>query len=1390
MSKYINLPTHSVGQNELYLNGRKLENSKPLTLKVKGLTPNKYNIDFLLECGSAIEVSNINVTSSTEGINVIVTDVPGRFESDDDLDLGRNKVVQVVAIKDTDSIVLNISSSGTNYTINISIDKLEEDQIITLIPNFKTLNDISYFPNGVMEYPSSNFDLPLPILESGYKVSWLDGNKAYELNSTTPNVNLYYLKSSISIEDLGEEQEVTDANNVLINLADPIVKTSLNSKSYLIPFVAEFVKDDYIVSSRVVLLARMYIGLEDEWKRPLEKLFVPMNTTPGSKNRYTLKSLTPNVEILDTPYTKWWDKNGVSGISRLSKNAIKYTNEGYTEENEDIDFICTRDTENDEGYTLNVNYTPISDTIGFMLDFKIRDVNIGNQRKWITVANQIQGVTSVFDQSTNLTIEKYKSAKFNFTANNIAKLKFGDKTVDTKIIKSRNIETVVSGIRYSYTVNESYGIELGPDRTAYPELTGTITLDASKAIVGNYELTISLCSYDDTVLDTKKIKVNVKRPAAVMSADFDNKKLNVDIDKGIIIPITCKNVYSATVKNSEILTKMSATIENANGEGDLQENGTYSTYTFNLKIEPRELGTETIVLLLEDDQSDIELELRKPIDIYTTKYTPINSNANLKDYKQGLAVRHSYNEKINHRLPLAFVSGGEVADYILVCKYPISQDTFDKSKDDKKNVYISKANSNRLEYLADSKVSDNEGAQGGELYKVANPNITKPILKSIKDNGMLNGKAYPIGDSIYLDTMLANLTDAHYLACLENDVNDQNVNWYKHNRRSFFGTDLEALSYYPELPLKPVEGTKGGTWKIGGDYGDYELRPGIMNPNISSKIDYRDNDLLPMITTGTKLTHNGQTCGVVDSFGMGIKTYSDIRYRFDGKKEYLEVVDPYKTKTEYVDDNDKEFTTIEFNRDQNIISVPKAYIGANDFPTKTKSGVFYNAEYFKDKNATLLDNAGIPKNNLIKDYVDDDSFKGNAGYRSESLPRFGKSVYFADTDSIKATKKATTGYFLSGYTSEGKLVNTREESENENPNHISKLFSVGIDGSIKGSYRSRMLVNENTVYHINKNDGYKNDQAYFNSRIHFLIFDTERNTPTVPSISTQWVEVEVGKVVKFNFGNSSDTVSVNNVDSSCITVDTSAKTISGLKVGKTQFDLTVKSGSNSETTITIYVNVIEVKPVTKMTINKTNLSLTVGDIDNIIVTTEANSITYDSDGLDLFTFSPGLPSEGSINCSLMANAPGSTTIYITAKVEDKESNTIAINLSIKARTETKYTLEPTEVSFTKSEITGSYLNNTLFKKVKLTENSLIGSGMLGLWSETLKGKRFLVNPDYTFTIDFGVPSAGQYEIGYIAQQDADFSQGTTLPETKPETNPSNKNKIIEGKIIVTITEDE
>lgn len=1390
MPKYINIPKHSVGQNELYLNGRKLENSKPLALKVKGLTPNKYNIDFLLECGSAIEVSNINVASSTEGINVIVTDIPGKFESDDDLDLGRNKVVQLVAIKDTDSIVLTISSSGTNYTVNITIDKLEEDQIVTLIPNFKTLNDVSYFPNGVMEYPSSNFDLPLPISETGYKISWLDGNKAYEINSTTPNVNLYYLKSSISIEDLGEEQEVTDANNILVNLTDPIVQTSLNSKSYLVPFVAEFVKDDYIISSRVVLLARMYIGLVDNWKRPLEKLFVPMNNIPGKKSKFTLKSTTPNVEVLDSPYVKWWNNNGVSGISRLSKNAIKYTNEGYTEENTNIDFVCNRDTENDEGYTLDVNYLPIEDNTGFMLGFKIRDVNIGNQNKWISVVNQIQGVTSVFDQSTNLTIEKYKSVEFNFTANNVAKLKFGDKTVDTKVIRSRNIETVVSGIRYNYTVNESYGIELGPDNTAYPELTGTVTLDASDAIVGNYELTISLCSYDDTVLDVKKIKVNVKRPAAVMSSDFNNKKLNVDIAKGVTIPVTCENVYNVTVKNNGNLTKMSATIEDINRNGNLQENGTYATYSFNLKIEPIELGTETIVLLLEDDQSDVELELRKPIDIYTTNYAPVNADANVKDYKQGLAVRHSYNEKIDHRLPLAFVSGGEVADYILVCKYPISQDTFDKTKDNKKNVYISKANSNRLEYLSDSKVGDGENTQGGELYKVANPNITKPILKSIKDNGMLNGKAYPVGDSVFLDTMLANLTDAHYLACLENDINDQNVNWFKHNRKGYFGTDLEALSYYPELPLKSVTGTKGGTWNIGGEYGDYEIRPGIMNPTISSKIDYRDNDLLPMVTTGTRLTHNGQTCGVVDSFGMGIKTYSDIRYRFDGKKEYLEVIDPYKTKTEYVDDNDKTFTTIEFNQDQNIISVPKAYMGANDFPSKTKSGVFYNAEYFKDKNASLLDNAGIPKNNLIKDYEDDDSFKGNAGYRSESLPRYGKSVYFADTDSIKATKKATTAYFVSGYTSEGKLVNTRDETENKNPNHISKLFSNGIDGSIKGSYRSRMLVNENTVYHINKNEGYKNDQAYFNSRIHFLIFDNNRTNPTVPSITTQWVEVEVGKVVSYNFGNNSDTINVSDVNSSYISVDTRAKTISGLKVGKTQFNLTVKSGSNSETTVTVYVNVIEVKPVTKMSINKTNLSLTVGDIDNIVITTEAESITYDSDGLDLFTFSPGLTSGGKINCSLMANAPGSTTIYVTAKVDGKEANTIAINISIKSRTETKYRLDPTEVSFTKSEITGSYLNNTLFKKVKLTENSLIGSGMLGLWSEKLKGKRFLVNSDYTFTIDFGVPSAGQYEIGYIAQQDANFSQGTTLPETKPETNPSNKNKIIEGKIIVTIKENE
>ena len=73
-----------------------------------------------------------------------------------------------------------------------------------------------------------------------------------------------------------------------------------------------------------------------------------------------------------------------------------------------------------------------------------------------------------------------------------------------------------------------------------------------------------------------------------------------------------------------------------------------------------------------------------------------------------------------------------------------------------------------------------------------------------------------------------------------------------------------------------------------------------------------------------------------------------------------------------------------------MMSVNKSYLEPNDYPINIKSRVYSGVEYWKQKDISLMDNAGLPYDNMVIDYEDDDTFKGNKGF----MCQYDKSLNF------------------------------------------------------------------------------------------------------------------------------------------------------------------------------------------------------------------------------------------------------------------------------------------------------------------------------------------------------------------------------------------------------------
>ena len=172
MATIINLPLYNVEDNNVYINGKVITDN--MLLKVKKLTNEKYNIDFFIQFGNSVNYNSTNI--AVEGAESVLTSLPGEFGPD--RKLGKHKLLQIVKVGDISSFKIKFTG-GVTYTINVQL--IDTGNTDVYLPNLKTSNNISFYPNGAAEYPVSNFDIPLPITSNRYNIGWTLNNVATEL---------------------------------------------------------------------------------------------------------------------------------------------------------------------------------------------------------------------------------------------------------------------------------------------------------------------------------------------------------------------------------------------------------------------------------------------------------------------------------------------------------------------------------------------------------------------------------------------------------------------------------------------------------------------------------------------------------------------------------------------------------------------------------------------------------------------------------------------------------------------------------------------------------------------------------------------------------------------------------------------------------------------------------------------------------------------------------------------------------------------------------------------------------------------------------------------------------------------------------------------------------
>lgn len=1340
MATIINLPLYNIEDSKVYINGKVITDN--MILKVKKLTTEKYNIDFFIQFGNNVNYNSTNI--SVEGADHVLTSLPGEFGKD--RKLGKHKLLQIVKVGDINSFKIKLTGSAV-YTINVQL--VSADNTDVYLPNLKTNNDISFYPNGASEYPISNFDIPLPITSNTYKIGWLINNVAKELPLDGLTINIFYNTELYNIVNLNNNDTRTK-NNLTLELDNDVIDLkNITVPSFTSALVFEFVDTQGVMlSTRSITLIRTNLYLVDGFDRIMDKLYLPQNPYPALNKDHVHISRLPNTNELVTPYVTWVNNNVNNGFSNLVKNIVDIQ---PTDTSGNL--TLTKNTQYN-GYDLRFVYKEPNNY--YTLKLLVRNVLI--DEVWQSFTTEEESSTLVYDIGVgSLDINKYQKENMTFVCQNIAKI---------EVVKVSGPGDIGTTINY----NEVYNVTLPHNGSkVFPDLSGTVTFDCLSSVVGDYVYDIIYLDCEDAVLGTSSISIKVKRPAADIDTDFETNKFSIDVEKVYYIDVECSNVYEATLQDTNGIN-FTAEILEISHSGTLLESGVYEDYSFRIKLTPIKPGIGSFTLLLSDDQNDIYKEYTKMIDVYTDQYTATRPRTTEKDLYQGFNPRFSYSKKYKHNIPLAFVNKGDVADYILVSKYPLPQT-------DDISANYSKAFKNRLQLIKENKIKDNTNAEGGELYKIISPDYDTKIVDELNKNSVLNNKAVPVVNSSFVDHMLANLTDIAYYGVIENNKDDIDANHFA----TFKGLtpNTHKFATYPENPLV-LNNTNGGTWDIKNNNRLVAKYYGIVDHSISEDLEMGNYPLLPVITNDGYLTHNGQSNGIVDPYNMGIKVYHDIKVEYDPAKGFeLDIVDPYESTQSNT--NDRSYKKIEFNPGQFMMSVDKYYLEPNDYPVNIKSRVYSGVEYWKHKDISLMDNAGLPYDNMVISYEDDDTFKGNKGFRSTlNTYRYGDSLWCNDLDKIKDLNNKTSLYYVSGGTYGKSLVKVFDDANNE-PNHIINRYSEYIDG-IDIGYRSRLLLDSNVCYNINKNQGFKNDHLFYNYRVSFLVFDKGIKDKVKLNVSTEWLLLEKNKSYPFVIESEGDVSIENNSD---LVFDVSAGRVTANGVSEGSVTIRATKAGKADNTRVIEYKITDTLPITSLNISTDNIEGFERDTVMFTVTTEDRDLVIDSDNPTIYTIS-NTSFESPYTYVVTLLRKGTARLTFKAKVNGKSENIKHLYINIEAKTQTIYSISPNEVTFSVDEVIGSLNTGILMDKVNVTHN-LSSPYELGLWSSDLNNKRFNIDDGMKFNVDMGSPSSGRYVVNYIAQIGAVFNQSDTLSNTEPVSSVTdNPNNIIRGTFTIVI----
>lgn len=1132
MSTTINLPHYNIEDNDIYINGKPI--TENMVINVKKLVNEKYNIDFLIQYGNNINYENVTIT--VDNVTSVITKLPGEFG--EDRRVGKHVLLQILKVNNDTNFAIKFTGE-LEKTVNVILVD-DNGNTDTYLPNLKTTEDVSFYPNGATDYPVSNFDLPMPIVSTMYKIGWLLNNVVTELPTEGLTVNIYYNTELFSITNLGDTPDTRSINDLVLELSQEVINLQDTTiESFTSPMVFEFVNESGIVlSSRSITFVRTNVYLVDEFDRVMSTVYLPTNKDTTINKDYNYFSRFPNGNDLVTPYVTWVNDNVNNGFTNLAKGLIDLRSSDAS--------ILTITKKNDfTGYDLRFIYKTIYNS--YNVELAIRNITISES--WQSLMSREESDTVEFgisSPSVDNSVIKGSKITFNFNASNIAKV---------EVVKT----DTNPDIPFELTYSDVYPISLPHNgKKVYPSLNGTVTFDCTTTVPNNYGFKAIYKDCEDRQLGYSEFTVTVLRPRAEITSDFNTTKLNVDIDTTVTLNVRCKNVFIASIVEPSF-DNMTVAIENIQHSNDLLESGTYETYTFDIKITPTKVGVAGFTLKLADDQDDATLTYTKTIDVFTDNYTPVKPNGVVTDIYRGHNPRHSYTKKYKYQLPLAFVDNGDVGDYLLVAKYPISQT-------DNIGQNYSKAFRSRLQLIKGNKIDGAPiGNEGGEYYSIVSKTFDKEIVQSLKDNNALNNKAVPVVNSIHLDQMLANLTDVSYFGILENNKDDLESNYFVHYKGLNYNTN--GFSPYPENTLTSGN-TNGGLWNIYANTRQIDTYYGIEDKELDKTLNSDTYYLLPMITNHTHLTHNGQSNGIVDPFNIGVKVYHDVKVNYHPDNGYsMSMVDPYESTQSNTDS--RTFKTLGFEQGRFLASVSKAYIQPNDYPANAKSTVYGGAEYFRDNDIGLLDSAGIPYDNMIKSFKEDVSFKGNKGFRESLLThRYGDSIWCNDVDKIAALNKEVELCYVSGGTFDKSLIKVWDTA-NSNPDHIKNRYPEYLN-TMEMGYRNRLLLDTSVAYNVNKDTG-KSDQIFYNYRVSFLVFDKGIKDRAKLKVTSEWLLMEKFKSYPFTIETDGDASFVNNDK---ITIDPAARTVTAGDVGEGSLTITASKEGKENNTRTIEYKIV------------------------------------------------------------------------------------------------------------------------------------------------------------------------------------------------------------------------